>query len=565
MFFSRRFVFRCPSLPFAGSASSSTLRPRGLMSAQVLSFFWELAALNLDRRVKAAASLITALRTAQAAYEAGSGGALSPDLVYAVRRLVRGLASPRDGARQGFGAALIEVLGAFDEVTPEEVLEQVTSPQCRNRTHPEHLSWTHRPPTVLVDVQSAICNPSAQCTCLADSLILTSPMLALGRITQMESTLQLSGAIKGSEERDVLFGRLFACGALVRSGRVPRLPPKRRGAVASKLSSQLLSCAGAKAFLQEPAACIACEFLASLPATDVVASVWPKLAPLLKPPMAEWQPHALLLALCLARTLPPETFSELVPHCEVSSRFPLQTAALASLPSPAATASPRRPISARITSYALARRTGTHQPVPCPPSPTRREMGCATCPVLGGSCSLGRTIAPNRAPTERGNAIKSLAPRCVQTSSSNQRRLQLQFRPPKPKATRASAPAVCVLRPLSRSPDAPLTPPTPDSRRLYRALVDSAQAAAVAQSLVHGAPPTSRRLGGAPRHPLPLRPHDQRDREHPSCRHRGARHQWHHRCERRDAHKRQDDVQAAQGQAQGGGRCGGGCRWWRGR
>ena len=31
----------------------------------------------------------------------------------AVRRLVRGLASSRDGARQGFGAALIEVLRAF--------------------------------------------------------------------------------------------------------------------------------------------------------------------------------------------------------------------------------------------------------------------------------------------------------------------------------------------------------------------------------------------------------------------------------------------------------------------
>jgi DNA polymerase phi len=108
------------------------------MSAQVLSFFWELAALNVDRRVKAAASLITALRTAQAEFEDGSSGALSPDLVYAVRRLVRGLASPRDGARQGFGAALIEVLGAFDEVTPEEVLEQVTSSQCLSRTHHEH-------------------------------------------------------------------------------------------------------------------------------------------------------------------------------------------------------------------------------------------------------------------------------------------------------------------------------------------------------------------------------------------------------------------------------------------
>ena len=104
------------------------------MSAKVLSFFWELAALDVDRRVKAAASLIAALKIAQAEFEGSTGGALCPDLSYAVRRLVRGLASPRDGARQGFGAALIELLGAFDEVTPEEVLEQVSEPS----TQPGH-------------------------------------------------------------------------------------------------------------------------------------------------------------------------------------------------------------------------------------------------------------------------------------------------------------------------------------------------------------------------------------------------------------------------------------------
>ena len=36
----------------------------------------------------------------------GEEGALCTDLVYCLRRLVRGLASSRDGAREGFGAAL---------------------------------------------------------------------------------------------------------------------------------------------------------------------------------------------------------------------------------------------------------------------------------------------------------------------------------------------------------------------------------------------------------------------------------------------------------------------------
>lgn len=279
------------------------------MSAQVLSFFWELAALDVDRRVKAAAALIGALSAAQADH---AGDGLCPDLQYAVRRLVRGLASPRDGARQGFGAALIELLNAFDEVTPEEILEQVRCPALpaterrltRAFAPPPRPSAdadvgyppcrrapaaTTRPPPG--DARDARPRPAAcaapDCPC-RNSRPSTFP---LSLRLQMAGTLQLTGSIKGSEERDLLFGHLFACGAVVRSGRVPRLPLKRRLAVAAKLSAKLLSCGSAKAFLLEPAAALACELLKSLPAADVEAAIWPNLAPLLAPPMAEWQGH----------------------------------------------------------------------------------------------------------------------------------------------------------------------------------------------------------------------------------------------------------------------------------
>ncbi|EOD16648.1 hypothetical protein EMIHUDRAFT_244839 [Emiliania huxleyi CCMP1516] len=213
------------------------------MAATVLSYFWELASLDVDRRVKAASSLIAALNTAQsefAATSAAGGQPLCPDLEYAVRRLVRGLASPRDGARQGFGAALIELCAALEIVTPELILEQI------------------------------------------------------------ESTLQLTGAAKGSEERDVLFGRLFACSALVRSHRVAALPAERQSATAARLSALLIAVGGAKAFLQEPAAAVTCELIRTLDPSVVEESVWPTVAPLLPGPLAGWSPHGLMLALALA-------------------------------------------------------------------------------------------------------------------------------------------------------------------------------------------------------------------------------------------------------------------------
>lgn len=50
----------------------------------------------------------------------------SEELKYCVTRLVKGLASSRKGARQGFATVLTEVLSEFDCLFPEKILRLIT-------------------------------------------------------------------------------------------------------------------------------------------------------------------------------------------------------------------------------------------------------------------------------------------------------------------------------------------------------------------------------------------------------------------------------------------------------
>ena len=78
---------------------------------------------------------------------------LCPSLAYALKRLTRGLASSRAGARQGFALALTEILTNFSVVRTEDVLNIVAdqiklsskaNKQVTNRTHsPTHRIDTH--------------------------------------------------------------------------------------------------------------------------------------------------------------------------------------------------------------------------------------------------------------------------------------------------------------------------------------------------------------------------------------------------------------------------------------
>lgn len=133
------------------------------MNSNVLSFFWHLASSSKDTRLGASADLVGSLETFQRSYLASKSNDPSSDddddeddeekeedsgdesgmevdasddeedsaegrkmdkalvkgnaedVVYSVRRLVRGLASSRESSRLGFAVALTEVSGFFLE------------------------------------------------------------------------------------------------------------------------------------------------------------------------------------------------------------------------------------------------------------------------------------------------------------------------------------------------------------------------------------------------------------------------------------------------------------------
>ncbi|KAJ1668954.1 DNA-directed DNA polymerase, partial [Coemansia sp. RSA 25] len=136
-----------------------------------LDFYWDLASLDEGKRLEAAAGLISALckfqserpvSQEQAQTEADLDRICASDVSYAVKRLVKGLASPRDGARQGYSIALSELLSRISCISVKVVLD---------------LLWKYTMATK---------------------------------------------SMKGQEQRDMRFGRIFGLMALLQSGIVER-------------------------------------------------------------------------------------------------------------------------------------------------------------------------------------------------------------------------------------------------------------------------------------------------------------------------------------------------------
>lgn len=100
-------------------ALTARLAQRRKMST-TLEYFWHLSAAGKKERLDASAQLIGALETFQAQFEPSSSKSAdappndqldtrnAPDVAYAIKRLVRGLASPRESSRLGFSVALTE-------------------------------------------------------------------------------------------------------------------------------------------------------------------------------------------------------------------------------------------------------------------------------------------------------------------------------------------------------------------------------------------------------------------------------------------------------------------------
>ncbi|KAG0749780.1 hypothetical protein G6F57_001649 [Rhizopus arrhizus] len=144
------------------------------MATTTLQLYWDLASFDPSVRQRAAHSLIKTLAEFQKTHEetleqidvADTEEKLdalcASDVSYAVRRLIRGLSSSRQGARQGFSLALTELLAIVELISAKLVLDLL-------------FKWT-------------------ECT----------------------------GSMKGDEVRDMLFGRLFGLMSIVAAGMISR-------------------------------------------------------------------------------------------------------------------------------------------------------------------------------------------------------------------------------------------------------------------------------------------------------------------------------------------------------
>ncbi|KIK06531.1 hypothetical protein K443DRAFT_89113 [Laccaria amethystina LaAM-08-1] len=169
-----------------------------------LPLFWHLSEASKKERLDASVKLIGALEQFQAQFvpqpapdtsgsddeQGDEEGVLksdgldilnAQDVSYSIRRLVRGLASPRESSRLGFAVALTELLSRINTVTCVQILNIV-----------------------------------------------------------MDSS-KFQGSMTGQEERDVLFARLFGIMSIVQSGLLVRTGPLSTSASSATLPSTLSS------------------------------------------------------------------------------------------------------------------------------------------------------------------------------------------------------------------------------------------------------------------------------------------------------------------------------------
>ncbi|KAL5540329.1 hypothetical protein UlMin_042891 [Ulmus minor] len=164
----------------------------------------------------------------------------APSLRYAVRRLIRGVSSSREFARQGFALGLTLLVSTIPSIKVDSLLK------------------------LIVDV------------------------------------LEITSSMKGQEAKDCLLGRLFAYGALARSGRLAEeWMSDRNTPYIKEFTSHITSLAVKKRYLQEPAVSVILELIEKLPQEALLNHV------LEAPGLKEWfagaaeagNPDALLLAL----------------------------------------------------------------------------------------------------------------------------------------------------------------------------------------------------------------------------------------------------------------------------
>ncbi|EEF44083.1 DNA binding protein, putative [Ricinus communis] len=246
--------------------------------------FKDLASANVSVREAAVERLVRELREVHKAYlmvdnkeliegalklEAEKDDGLNncaPSLRYAVRRLIRGASSSRECARQGFALGLTVLISTIPSIKLDSLLK------------------------LIVDL------------------------------------LEVSSSMKGQEVKDCLLGRLFAYGALARSGRMTlEWMSDQSTPFIKEFTGALLFLASKKRYLQEPAVAVILDLVEKLPIEALLNHI------LETPGLREWfggamdvgNPDALLLALKIQEKISVDSlmFGNILPHLFSPSRL----------------------------------------------------------------------------------------------------------------------------------------------------------------------------------------------------------------------------------------------------
>ncbi|KAG4960604.1 hypothetical protein AAZX31_13G236600 [Glycine max] len=279
----RRTASQPDPKPVPPSTDSPSTSGGSAMPEFHIGVFKDLAAASKSAREAAAKQMVTELKAVQNAYdsrekESGEGGLkleaekddgldnCAPSVRYAVRRLIRGVSSSRECARQGFALGLTILAGTVHNINVASFLKLVVN------------------------------------------------------------LLEVTSSMKGQEAKDCLLGRLFAYGALARSGRlIQEWNMDKSTPYLREFISVLISLANKKRYLQEPAVSIILDLVEKLPVEALMNHV------LEAPGLKEWfeaaievgNPDALLLALKVREkiSIDSSVFGKLLPNPFSSSQL----------------------------------------------------------------------------------------------------------------------------------------------------------------------------------------------------------------------------------------------------
>lgn len=221
-------------------------------SENFLSHFWELASTDETKRLKAASQLLDSLHEAQMHHEEkvevednandDEENLCCDELEYSVKRLVKGLASSRKGARQGFATVLTEVLSKFTSLSPERVLKLIGE------------------------------------------------------------NLEVSGSAISTEEKDRYIGQIFGMVSVLRSqcdhGKISTLDPNWLGLLISKV----IELSKKKSYLQELCAKVIVDIFPLVSEDMFTNWVYPSVKEIVESGWAQATPETLLISLALQRS-----------------------------------------------------------------------------------------------------------------------------------------------------------------------------------------------------------------------------------------------------------------------